>query len=108
MSEPAPIPNSDYLRVRAAARAAYARRKKAERAAEALLTPWFNFAEHRPARVGVYRVQDSTLRCGCCWIEARWNGREWHRRSHFAPEGTYTLCMFNVTRWRGLRAETRA
>lgn len=65
------------------------------------LTPWFLSAT-KPARVGMYRVQDHTMRCGCCWFDAHWNGREWH--TDLLTQGAFSTLLFDsqVKRWRGL------
>ena len=56
------------------------------------LTDWFDVATQQPTRAGVYQAQDHTMRCGHCWFDAHWNGREWHTG----------MFDFEVKRWRGL------
>jgi hypothetical protein len=72
------------------------------------LTPWFWWTE-KPARAGMYRVQDRTMNCGCCWFDAHWNGREWH--TDLFTRGVFNTLLFDsqVKRWRGLarRPNTR-
>ncbi len=65
------------------------------------LTPWFPHPK-KPARAGMYRVQDHTMRCGCCWFDAHWNGREWH--TDLLAKGAFSTLLFDsqVKRWRGL------
>ena len=65
------------------------------------LTPWFS-AEWYPKRRGFYQVQDTTMRCGCCWFVAHWNGREWH--TDLTHEGLFNVLLFTsrLKRWRGL------
>ena len=50
----------------------------------------------------MYRVQDRTMHCGCCWFDAHWNGREWH--SDLLTRGVFNTLLFDsqVKRWRGL------
>lgn len=69
------------------------------------LSPWYP-AAIKPARVGIYRVQDYTMSCHCCWIEAYWNGAEWHTRCRCFDRmcGRFNVLMLDVKRWRGLRA----
>lgn len=64
------------------------------------LSPWFQGTTN-PVRRGVYRVQDHSMRCRCCYLELEWNGEDWHARL----EGRgFNLLFFksNVRRWRGL------
>ncbi len=65
-------------------------------------TGWYP-GDVRPARPGMYEVQDHTLTCNCCWMDMMWDGKEWfsdvctpsrYRTHHFAP----------LRRWRGLAA----
>lgn len=65
------------------------------------LTPWFPSAT-KPARAGMYQVQDHTMNCGCCWFDAHWNGREWH--TDLFTRGVFNTLLFDsqVKRWRGL------
>lgn len=56
-----------------------------------------------PARVGVYQVQDQTMRCDCCWFEAYWTGKAWRCQTH--SKGFFRTWMpYGVRRWRGLSA----
>ena len=71
------------------------------------LTPWFPSAT-KPARAGMYRVQDRTMNCGCCWFDAHWNGREWH--TDLFTRGVFNTLLFDsqVKRWRGLAKRPNA
>jgi hypothetical protein len=63
------------------------------------LTPWFP-GNQKPFRVGVYRIQDYSLKCNCCWMNAHWNGEDW-----FYADGRYLYLLIlpkTITRWRGL------
>lgn len=75
----------------------------------AALSPWFP-ASINPARPGVYRVQDTSMGCGCCWIDARWNGADWHTacRCSGGKCNVWNTLMLNVKRWRGLAAPARS
>ena len=73
------------------------------KAALPVMTCWYP-ATINPVRVGMYRVQDSTLSCNCCWMSARWNGSEWFSNLH-SPPGYHTTHMFDVKRWRGMAAK---
>lgn len=65
------------------------------------LTEWFS-GDVKPARVGMYRLQDRSMNCGCCWIEAHWDGRDWH--TDLLSRGVFRTLFFSshVKRWRGL------
>ena len=73
----------------------------AERGGRPRLTPWFPHTT-KPARAGMYRAQDRTMNCGCCWFDAHWNGREWH--TDLLTPGTFSTLLFDsqLKRWRGL------
>lgn len=70
-------------------------------------TPWFNWPV-KPVRPGMYHLQDKTMNCSCCWIEAHWNGTEWHT-DLFGTRGVFNTLFFDnrVKRWRGLRGVIR-
>ena len=65
------------------------------------LTPWFP-ANTRPVRSGMYRIQDYTLNCGCCWIDARWDGKHWFTDLFTKGSFSKRLIRGQVKRWRGL------
>lgn len=64
------------------------------------LTPWFP-PNVDPVREGRYRAQDTSMRCGCCWIELEWRNGEWF--SDLCTRGLYRTHFFksNLRRWRG-------
>lgn len=64
------------------------------------LTPWFP-ATSKPRREGLYRVQDASTTCECCWIEAIWKDGDWwlYRR---ALGMNVRQHVRGVWRWRGL------
>lgn len=72
-----------------------------ERPVRPRLTHWFPHTT-KPTRAGMYRVQDRTMNCGCCWFDAHWNGREWH--TDLSTRGVFNTLLFDsqVKRWRGL------
>jgi hypothetical protein len=78
-----------------------------ERRVRPRLTPWFPWSV-RPVRAGMYRVQDHTMRCGCCWSDAHWDGKEWH--SDLFTPGVYRTMIFDsqMKRWRGLAERPNA
>lgn len=64
------------------------------------LTPWFD-PDIRPARPGMYRAQDTTMGCDCCWIDLYWTGSEW-RSDHNSPGYWRThFSLSHLRRWRG-------
>ena len=73
-----------------------------ERGVGPRLTPWFP-GTAKPARVGLYRAQDTTMNCGCCWFDLMWTGYEW--RSELLTPGRWSTHYFaqaHLKRWRGL------
>ncbi|MBB5508132.1 hypothetical protein [Paraburkholderia atlantica] len=64
-------------------------------------TEWFP-AVIAPVHVGWYEIQDRSLRCTCCCMDAYWNGVDFVRSGYFGGRlGVYEVFR-NVTRWRGL------
>lgn len=70
------------------------------------LTPWFP-PHIKPVRVGLYRAQDTTMRCNCCHIYLHWDGEEWH--SDMLTPGRFRTYFFkgHLRRWRGLSQPTK-
>jgi len=52
-----------------------------------------NWQTGTPPANGRYRVQDYSVRCGCCWIDATW------KKDHFRiiKDGAWQLIV--ATRW---------
>lgn len=71
------------------------------------MTPWFD-GSVKPVRAGMYRLQDRWMSCQCCWIEAHWNGVEWHTDRF--ERGAFRTLLFDsqVKRWRGLTGPAMA
>lgn len=69
------------------------------------LSPWFDGGVN-PKRRGVYRIQDHSMGgCPCCWMDAHWDGEDWHTKTPSEVGVTrYLTLMFKhrVRRWRGL------
>lgn len=64
------------------------------------VTDWFPGVV-APAYVGVYHVQPSHLACDCCYLEAHWDGLQWHCQVH--SKGPFSVWMpHGVRRWRGM------
>ncbi len=52
-----------------------------------------------PPKPGMYRIQDHSVRCNCCWMEARFNGKIWLTNLH-CPKDIFMMQMNSeVTRW---------
>jgi hypothetical protein len=64
-------------------------------------TDWYP-AGLKPARKGYYEIQDTSLRCNCCCMDAYWDGKEFVRFGRFADVMNVYEVFRNVTRWRGL------
>jgi hypothetical protein len=64
-------------------------------------TDWFP-VEAKPVRAGWYEIQDRSLRCTCCCMDAYWDGKEFVRFGRFADVMNICEVFRNVTRWRGL------
>lgn len=65
------------------------------------LTPWFR-PDQKPARDGIYRAQDTSMRCRCCWIELEWRGGEWFSETHGHNVFATHFFTSRLRRWRGL------
>jgi hypothetical protein len=72
-----------------------------ERLVRPRLTKWFP-RPLKPSRAGMYRMQDNSMNCGCCWFDAHWNGREWHTDLFNSGIFNVLLPHGHVNRWRGL------
>lgn len=64
-------------------------------------TNWYP-ANTKPVRVGWYQIQNDTLRCNCCYMDAYWNGSEFVRFGRFADLLDVYEAFRGVTRWRGV------
>jgi len=64
-------------------------------------TGWYP-ASTPPVRKGDYEIQDSSLRCTCCCMDAYWDGKDFVRFGCFAGVLNVREVFRNVTRWRGV------
>jgi hypothetical protein len=50
----------------------------------------------------MYRVQDRSMGCNCCYFMAHWDGHDWHTDLH--TPGCFRTLLFTsqLKRWRGL------
>lgn len=64
-------------------------------------TAWYPADETKPVRKGWYEIQNKSLLCNCCYIDAYWDGQQFVR---FGLHVTLRVreAFHNVTRWRGL------
>jgi hypothetical protein len=55
----------------------------------------------------MYRYQDQSMRCGCCWCMAHWDGNDWH--TDLFQRGVFRTLLFknHVRRWRGVAAQEK-
>lgn len=65
------------------------------------LTPWFR-PDQKPVRDGVYRAQDRTMNCHCCWIELEYRRGEWFSNLCEPDRFSTHFWQRDLKRWRGL------
>ncbi|KGC14876.1 hypothetical protein DM48_346 [Burkholderia gladioli] len=65
------------------------------------VTEWYP-ANVKPVRVGVYDIQDKSIRCNCCCTWAHWDGEKFVRYGKFGGVMYVTQEVRDVRTWRGL------
>ncbi len=58
---------------------------------------WIN--GDKPPKPGMYRIQDTTLNCACCWIDAKFNGSVWLSNLHCPKDIFMNIMNTRIKRW---------